>query len=99
MLAVLLLVIFGYAANFTVDTLRVTVSDDGSTVTDISYDGTAFASVLSSGIRGRQDRWGRILGAANEESVQILRDGGKEIIVLPEAEGRFRSMIVITGHH
>jgi len=32
--------------------------------TDISYDGTAFASVLSSGIRGRQDRWGRILGAA-----------------------------------
>lgn len=31
---------------------------------DISYDGTAFASVLSSGIRGRQDRWGRILGAA-----------------------------------
>lgn len=31
---------------------------------DVSYDGTAFASVLSSGIRGRQDRWGRILGAA-----------------------------------
>ena len=31
---------------------------------DISYDGTAFASVLSSGIRGRHDRWGRILGAA-----------------------------------
>ncbi|MEI5604546.1 hypothetical protein, partial [Streptomyces brasiliscabiei] len=31
---------------------------------DVSYDGTAFASVLSSGIRGHQDRWGRLLGAA-----------------------------------
>ena len=33
--------------------------------TDVSYDGTAFASVLSSGIRGRADRWGRMLGAAS----------------------------------
>jgi ABC-2 type transport system permease protein len=31
---------------------------------DVSYDGTAFASVLSTGIRGRQDRLGRLLGAA-----------------------------------
>lgn len=31
---------------------------------DVSYDGTAFASVLSSGIRGRADRLGRQLGAA-----------------------------------
>nr|WP_241748148.1 MULTISPECIES: hypothetical protein [Microbacterium] len=31
---------------------------------DISYDGTAFASVLSAGVRGRADRWGRVLGAA-----------------------------------
>jgi ABC-2 type transport system permease protein len=31
---------------------------------DISYDGTAFASVLASGVRGRADRWGRALGAA-----------------------------------
>jgi len=31
---------------------------------DVSYDGTAFASVLSTGIRGRDDRWGRVLGAA-----------------------------------
>lgn len=30
---------------------------------DVSYDGTAFASVLASGIRGRQDRAGRLLGA------------------------------------
>lgn len=32
--------------------------------TDVSYDGTAYASVLSTGIRGRADRWGRVLGAA-----------------------------------
>lgn len=32
--------------------------------TDISYDGTAFASVLSAPIRGRDDRLGRLLGAA-----------------------------------
>lgn len=31
---------------------------------DVSYDGTAFASVLSSGIAGRADRAGRVLGAA-----------------------------------
>lgn len=31
---------------------------------DISYDGTAFASVLATGIRGRDDRLGRMLGAA-----------------------------------
>lgn len=33
--------------------------------TDVSYDGTAFASVLASGIRGRDDRAGRLLGAAS----------------------------------
>lgn len=32
--------------------------------TDVSYDGTAFASVLSSGVRGREDRLGRMLAAA-----------------------------------
>lgn len=32
---------------------------------DISYDGTAFASVLSSGVTGRADRWGRALGAGS----------------------------------
>lgn len=32
---------------------------------DISYDGTAFASVVSTGVRGRADRWGRVLGAAS----------------------------------
>ncbi len=32
--------------------------------TDVSYDGTAFATVLATGIRGRDDRLGRLLGAA-----------------------------------
>ncbi|MBZ4487686.1 hypothetical protein LQ938_02545 [Microbacterium sp. cx-55] len=31
---------------------------------DVSYDGTAFATVLTTGIRGRQDRAGRILAAS-----------------------------------
>ncbi|WP_231860817.1 hypothetical protein [Microbacterium laevaniformans] len=33
--------------------------------TDVSYDGTAFASVLATFIRGRDDRLGRLLGAAS----------------------------------
>jgi ABC-2 type transport system permease protein len=32
--------------------------------TDVSYDGTAFGTVLQTGIRGRADRLGRMLGAA-----------------------------------
>jgi ABC-2 type transport system permease protein len=32
--------------------------------TDVSYDGTAFTTVLATGIRGRDDRLGRLLGAA-----------------------------------
>jgi ABC-2 type transport system permease protein len=32
---------------------------------DIAYDGTAFASVLSSGVTGRADRCGRVLGAGS----------------------------------
>jgi ABC-2 type transport system permease protein len=31
---------------------------------DVSYDGTAFASVLATGVRGRSDRAGRMLGAS-----------------------------------
>ncbi|WP_262406070.1 hypothetical protein [Protaetiibacter sp. SSC-01] len=31
---------------------------------DVSYDGTAFASVLATGVTGRADRLGRLLGAA-----------------------------------
>ncbi|MGP3534378.1 hypothetical protein ACTU3I_06240 [Microbacterium sp. RD1] len=33
--------------------------------TDVSFDGTAFATVLQTGIRGRADRAGRMLGAAS----------------------------------
>lgn len=33
--------------------------------TDVSYDGTAFATVLQTGIRGRADRAGRMLAAAS----------------------------------
>lgn len=33
--------------------------------TDVSYDGTAFATVMQTGIRGRADRLGRMLGAAS----------------------------------
>lgn len=33
------------------------------TYVDVSYDGTAFATVLATGIRGRNDRAGRVLGA------------------------------------
>jgi ABC-2 type transport system permease protein len=32
---------------------------------DVSYDGTAFASVLSTGVTGRADRAGRVLGAVS----------------------------------
>lgn len=34
------------------------------TYADISYDGTAFGTTLATGVSGRADRWGRVLGAA-----------------------------------
>ena len=36
-----------------------------ATYADVSYDGTAFAAVLATGVRGRDDRLGRMLGAAS----------------------------------
>ena len=36
----------------------------GSLLSDVSYDGTAFASILATGVRGRDDRAGRTLAAA-----------------------------------
>lgn len=36
----------------------------GSSLSDVSYDGTAFASILATGVRGRDDRTGRMLAAA-----------------------------------
>ncbi|WP_154097515.1 hypothetical protein [Microbacterium testaceum] len=40
--------------------------------TDISYDGTAFATVLQTGIRGRADRLGRMLGCATVSVPLVL---------------------------
>ncbi len=40
--------------------------------TDVSYDGTAFATVLQTGIRGRDDRLGRMLGAATVSVPLVL---------------------------
>lgn len=39
---------------------------------DISYDGTAFATVMQTGIRGRDDRLGRMLGAASVSVPLVL---------------------------
>lgn len=52
-------VMFGASAVFVALILAI------ASYADISYDGTAFASVLSSGITGRADRWGRALGAGS----------------------------------
>ena len=43
------------------------------------------AAIMTAG-EGVADEFGRILGDANEESVQILRDKGKEIITLSDAD-------------
>lgn len=43
------------------------------------------AAIMTAG-EGLADEMGRILGAANDASVQILKDGGKEIVTLPDAE-------------
>lgn len=57
--------------------------------TDISYDGTAFASVLATGIPGRQDRLGRLLGSACvgvplllivTVTVSLLADDGRQFL-------------------
>ncbi|WP_136586577.1 hypothetical protein [Microbacterium hydrothermale] len=40
--------------------------------TDVSYDGTAFATVLQTGITGRDDRLGRMLGAATVSVPLVL---------------------------
>ncbi len=40
--------------------------------TDVSYDGTAFATVLQTGIRGRADRLGRMLGSATVSIPLVL---------------------------
>lgn len=52
-------VAFGASAMIVAMTLAI------AGYSDISYDGTAFAAVLSSGVSGRADRAGRVLGAAS----------------------------------
>jgi ABC-2 type transport system permease protein len=65
----LLPLLFGFTAGvdswlFAASALLVALVLSIAGYADISYDGTAFASVLSTGIRGRDDRLGRLLGAA-----------------------------------
>lgn len=65
----LLPIVFGVTSGvdggmFTASAVVVAFVVSISGYADISYDGTAFATVLASGIPGRQDRLGRMLGAA-----------------------------------
>ena len=68
LLVVLVLpVAFGFAASganapimLTASTVLIGVMLSLSTFTDISYDGTAFSTHLLRGVRGIDDRWGRV---------------------------------------
>lgn len=65
----LLPIIFAFGGGvegtmFTVSALIVALILAFVGYTDVSYDGTAFGTVLATGIRGRADRLGRALGAA-----------------------------------
>jgi len=52
---------FGFAASPVLVAFMLAIGG----YADISYDGTAYATVLATGIRGRDDRLGRLLGAAS----------------------------------
>lgn len=61
--------------------------------TDVSYDGTAFATVLQTGIRGRDDRLGRMLGAATVSvPLVVLAD-----VVTVGITGRWELMPAVLG--
>ena len=65
----LLPIVFAFAGGvegplFTASALIVALILAFVGYTDVSYDGTAFATVLATGIRGRADRLGRVLAAA-----------------------------------
>jgi ABC-2 type transport system permease protein len=51
---------FGFAASPVLVAFMLALAG----YTDLSYDGTAYATVLATGVRGRDDRLGRLLGAA-----------------------------------
>ncbi|SFI38019.1 MULTISPECIES: hypothetical protein [Microbacterium] len=62
-------VLFAFSAGvdsalFTASALAAAFVLSVAGYSDISYDGTAFATVLASGVRGREDRLGRVLAAA-----------------------------------
>jgi ABC-2 type transport system permease protein len=60
---------------------------------DVSYDGTAFAAVLSSGASGRADRWGRVLGAASVGMPAVIAVA----IVVAAIAGTWDSLVPVLG--
>jgi ABC-2 type transport system permease protein len=61
--------------------------------TDVSYDGTAFATVLQTGIRGRDDRLGRMLGAATVGTPLVLL----VCVVTVAIAGRWDTLPAVVG--
>lgn len=61
--------------------------------TDVSFDGTAFASVLQTGIRGRADRAGRMLAAASVGLPLLLL----AIVVTVALAGRWMLLPAVLG--
>lgn len=64
LLPIVFLFVGGVEGPFAASALIVGFILGSSMYTDVSYDGTAFAGVLATGIRGSADRLGRLLGAA-----------------------------------
>jgi len=60
---------------------------------DVSYDGTAFATVMQTGIRGRADRLGRMLGSATVSIPLLLL---ADVVTLAIA-GRWELLPAIVG--
>jgi ABC-2 type transport system permease protein len=64
-----------------------------STYADISYDGTAFASVLASGVTGRADRWGRALGAGSVGVPAVIAVA----VVVAAVTGEWGRLLAVLG--
>ncbi|THE07448.1 hypothetical protein E1I21_07170 [Microbacterium oleivorans] len=90
---------FGFAASPVLVAFMLAIAS----YTDISYDGTAYATVLATEIRGRDDRLGRLLGAAcvgiplvvvlSVVTVVLSTDAGRLPLVLGAALG-----VLLTGY-
>ncbi|MBD3943598.1 hypothetical protein IF188_18050 [Microbacterium sp. NEAU-LLC] len=78
---------------FTVSAIFVALILAIATYADISYDGTAFASVLSSGITGRADRWGRTLGAGSVGLPAVI----VVAIVVAAVTGAWQNLAAVLG--